>query len=164
MKVMDFIRGQWQQRVVYFGPYQGDHELNRLMIEPIKTSNPEAYESNVTTSVMWEDKFGLRFRVDKPKEVPHRPVLDIDIPIAVVPSTTEGHYHLYIDKQMSWAEYERLLDVLVEVGIVEPGFAAASISRGYSAVRLPWVQKEDMVKTAEQLFDEDEARHQSFQV
>jgi hypothetical protein len=73
----------------------------------------------------------------------HIPVLDIDMPCALYPSSTEGKYHLYIDAPMSWEDYQRLLVVLASVGIIESGFANASIAEGYSAVRLPWVKKGD---------------------
>jgi hypothetical protein len=72
----------------------------------------------------------------------HRPVLDIDFPVAVIPSTTPGHGHLYIDKLLTWREYEKLLNVLAEVGIIERGYADASIEREHTAVRLPWVKKQ----------------------
>jgi hypothetical protein len=153
--------GQWFQRVIHFGPYEGDRELNRQMVPPESWHQ----EPNVVTSVVWQDVYGLRYRVDKPKEVMHKPVLDIDVPVEIQPSSTPGHFHLAIDKEMTWQQYERLLDILVEVGIVEPGFAAASISRGYSAVRLPWVKKEDAGREAENLQEllEDDAKHETFQ-
>lgn len=71
----------------------------------------------------------------------HYPVLDIDFPVYVVPSTTEGHYHLYIHKEMSWPHYRRLLRALAECGILEIGYVQAAIARGYTAVRPPWVRK-----------------------
>lgn len=72
----------------------------------------------------------------------HKPVLDIDLPAKLVPSTTPGHFHLFIDKAMTWEKYARLLDVLADVGIVEPGYVSASKQRGFTAARLPWVKKE----------------------
>lgn len=78
----------------------------------------------------------------KPEEVKvHKPVLDIDFDAKLIPSTTEGHFHLYLDKEIPWNKYVKLLSVLAEVGIIEEGFAKASINRGYSAVRLPWIEK-----------------------
>ena len=71
----------------------------------------------------------------------HRPVLDIDIPAALIPSSTPGHSHLYIDKPMTRTQYENLLWALVEAGIIEGGYANASSARGYTSVRLPWVKK-----------------------
>lgn len=71
----------------------------------------------------------------------HKPVIDIDLPVKLIPSTTWGHFHLFIDKEMSWEDYQILLRALAVVGIVEPGYVNASIERGYSAVRLPWIRK-----------------------
>lgn len=71
----------------------------------------------------------------------HKPVLDIDFPVKVVPSTSEGHFHLFIDCEMSWEKYDYLLRTLAHVGIIESGYMSASIDRGYTAVRLPWVKK-----------------------
>lgn len=71
----------------------------------------------------------------------HRPVLDIDFPAALVPSTTPGHFHLYLDRALSWEDYEKLLRVLGEVGILEPGYVNVSIERKHTAVRVPWIRK-----------------------
>lgn len=71
----------------------------------------------------------------------HKVVLDLDMDAALVPSTTPGHFHLYIDKEMDWYHYANLLRALAQVGIIERGFAEASISKGYSSVRPPWVKK-----------------------
>lgn len=84
-------------------------------------------------------------RIDTPDDEftdHHRPFLDIDFPVAVLPSSTEGHHHLYIDKEMSWSQYSKLLKVLAEVGIIEDNYAKASIARGHTAIRLPWIKKE----------------------
>lgn len=71
----------------------------------------------------------------------HRPILDIDFPVDVIPSSTVGHYHLYIDKKLTWEQYKKLLFVLAEVGIIEEGYLNASIDREFTSVRLPWVNK-----------------------
>lgn len=71
----------------------------------------------------------------------HKPVLDIDVPVMLIPSSTEGHSHLYIDKSVSWDAYCKLLDALVECGIVERGYVQAAKNRGFTSVRLPWVKK-----------------------
>lgn len=71
----------------------------------------------------------------------HRPVLDIDMPVRLVPSSTEGHFHLHIDKPMMWDTYVDLLEALEEAGIVEKGYVTVSKRRGYTAVRLQGVTK-----------------------
>lgn len=71
----------------------------------------------------------------------HRPLLDIDFPAMVIPSTTAGHCHLYIDKELSWDDYKKLLNLLADLEIIEHGYRGASLARGYSALRLPWIKK-----------------------
>lgn len=71
----------------------------------------------------------------------HRPVLDFDFPAKLIPSSTEGHFHLYIDKVMQWEDFKKLLNVMAEVGLLEPGYVSASVARGFTAVRLPWIKK-----------------------
>lgn len=71
----------------------------------------------------------------------HRPVLDIDVPAWLVPSSTPGHSHLYIDKTMTWEKYCTLLGYLARAEILETGYVNASLERGHTAVRLPWVTK-----------------------
>lgn len=71
----------------------------------------------------------------------HRPALDIDIPAIAVPSSTPGHCHIYFDVPLEWGAYVKLLDALVEAGILEQGYVAASKSRGQTLLRLPGVPK-----------------------
>lgn len=71
----------------------------------------------------------------------HRPMLDLDFPAAVLPSSTEGHCHLYIDKALTWEQYEKLLDVMAEVGLLEEGYVRASKARKCTFLRLPWIRK-----------------------
>ncbi len=72
----------------------------------------------------------------------HMPVLDLDIPHQLVPSSTPGHSHLYLDLPMGWDQYARLLEVLAEVGVIEKGYCEASLARGFSAARLPGFTKD----------------------
>jgi hypothetical protein len=72
----------------------------------------------------------------------HKLLIDLDLPAKLVPSSTEGHFHLYVDHEIEKDAYFNLLNALVRAGLVEPGYVAASESRGYTALRLPWVKKE----------------------
>lgn len=71
----------------------------------------------------------------------HAPVIDIDFPIAVIPSSTPGHFHLYIEKQMTWPQYERILDALRGANVIEEGYYHASCNRKATYVRKPDVVK-----------------------
>jgi hypothetical protein len=84
----------------------------------------------VTSRTTWDAEF-------------HRPVIDLDLPIEVLPSSTPGHHHLFIDAPMSWDAYLALLDALVVAGLVEAGYVKAARHRGHTAVRVPWFRKGD---------------------
>lgn len=71
----------------------------------------------------------------------HLPVLDIDFPVRAVPSTTPGHFHLYIDKELTPGQYDLLLTTLRDIGIIEPGFYNAWKARGMTMVRKPGEKK-----------------------
>lgn len=72
----------------------------------------------------------------------HKLIIDLDLPAYLVPSSTPGHSHLYIDKDIPEAAYFNLLEALARANILEHGYVAASIDRGASFLRFPWVQKE----------------------
>lgn len=71
----------------------------------------------------------------------HRPVLDFDFPVRYVASSTPGHGHLYIDRPLLWEQYEKLLQVMEEVGILETGYVNAAIHRNATFVRPEWIKK-----------------------
>ena len=71
----------------------------------------------------------------------HMLVVDIDLPAALVPSSTPGHYHLYIGETMTWRQYKRVLRAMYRAGLIQYGFYAAAKRRGYTSVRPPWVRK-----------------------
>lgn len=76
----------------------------------------------------------------------HAPALDIDVPSRLIPSSTEGHWHLYMDVEMPWWRYRLLLFVLYKVGIIERGFYKMSVYRGQSFLRYPGVTKQNEVE------------------
>lgn len=71
----------------------------------------------------------------------HYPVIDLDFPARLEPSTTPGHFHLYLDRAMTWPQYRKLLRALHQARIIEKGFCALSIKRGASFVRKPGHKK-----------------------
>lgn len=75
----------------------------------------------------------------------HTVMLDVDHPVRVVPSSTPGHYHLYIEVPVEHEQYFDALDALVDANILERGYVEASRARGGTHVRLPWVKKADPV-------------------
>lgn len=91
---------------------------------------------NVVTSL-----YADVWAITKPERPLHLPVIDVDLPISAVESSTPGHFHLYIERTMTTESLWKLLDVMEKVGLVEPGYVAASKQRGYTTARLPWIKK-----------------------
>lgn len=91
-------------------------------------------EANIATSI--------REDIGDPYAKPvHALLIDLDIPAWLVPSSTPGHSHLYVDVAIQQEAYFRLLAALAECGVIQHGYAASSIARGGTALRLPWVKK-----------------------
>lgn len=75
--------------------------------------------------------------VEHSEGLAHRPVIDLDFPCQLVPSATPGHFHLYIDKTISWSQFEQVLFAMTRAGLVQKGYLDATRRRGYAAVRHP---------------------------
>lgn len=122
--------------------WMNTHQLATIPHGPKDPAEDDNYESHhVNTNSIDEAEIILSHEIDSdPWE--HRPVLDIDFPVHVVPSSTPGHFHLYLNKKMTWGKYKNLLRALMEAGILESGYVIVSMERGYTSVRLPWVKKE----------------------
>lgn len=77
------------------------------------------------------------------------PILDLDIPHTYVPSGTSGHGHLYLDIQMSAAQQELLVTVLVGLGVLGQGSATQLQAWGMNMVRRPSLKKGDQAASEE---------------
>lgn len=71
----------------------------------------------------------------------HMPALDIDLPCELIPSTTKGHFHLYIDKPMSFMVYKKLVQAFIDAGIVEPNIMKYMELNGMTTLRPSHVKK-----------------------
>jgi hypothetical protein len=100
-------------------------------------------------------------RVEKPEDATlvssvsmfpglHAPVLDLDYEAHLEPSSTPGHYHLYLDRLVEHDKYMNLIRALADCGLIEWGFADASIKRGATFVRMPGVRKGEDLPASEQ--------------
>ena len=79
----------------------------------------------------------------------HMVTVDIDHECMLIPSTSPGKYHLYINVEMTKRKYFSLLNALVSAGIVEPGYYAHSLRRGRSFLRYPGVTKHNEAERIE---------------
>lgn len=77
----------------------------------------------------------------------HMLALDLDVPAWLVPSSTYGHGHLYVDLTLAnhgGVPAEDLFEFLraaAKIGLLEEGYVNACIERGMTSVRAPWVRK-----------------------
>lgn len=110
-------------------------------LSPVDDSNSSNFESP-GERVPFEEAAGNANLVSSLLEDGrHMPVLDIDVPHKLVPSTTPGHSHLYINVSMDWGDYHHLLTVLQAKGIIEKGFVDSSLHKKMTQVRLPHIRK-----------------------
>lgn len=101
----------------------------------------EVHEANAVSSEMLS-KLGWDGRPITGVTKWHAVLLDLDVPAWLIPSSTEGHSHLYIDVACTEEDYFNLLDALNRCGVIEHGYAVASKKKGGTYLRLPWVKKE----------------------
>lgn len=106
-----------------------EYESAREYEETVTFYGTHIGEANVTTSMILGGKDT------------HKVILDIDLPAKLIPSSTPGHFHLYIDKAVPWEDYLDVLRALAKAGIIEQGYLGASEQRGYTSARLPWIKK-----------------------
>lgn len=80
----------------------------------------------------------------------HMPVIDLDLPCMLVPSSTSGHFHLYINQEMSWGQFLNMLQMMTDAGVVQPGFNRFTRERGQAFVRYPGVTKDNEAQRTEE--------------
>lgn len=91
----------------------------------------------------------------------HHLLLDVDIPAWLIPSSSYGKSHLYVELPRGgapWEDYKAFLLAAAKIGLIEDGYAKASIRRGHTALRLPWVKKGE-----ENLNDPPTEPHETFE-
>ncbi len=72
----------------------------------------------------------------------HFPMLDLDFPATVVPSSTKGHVHLIINgKRLDHLAYKKLLDAFKAAGLLEDGNISRFEQNGFSVLRKPTTRK-----------------------
>lgn len=75
----------------------------------------------------------------------HMPIIDLDFPHVYMPSTSNGHAHLYLDVEMSRFKLYLLLATLAFCGIIEKEHFIWTLRRGATFMR-----KSDVIKTPEE--------------
>ncbi len=73
----------------------------------------------------------------------------------LLPSRTEGHFHLYTEHELTWKSYLNSLRGLVLLGIVQQGFVSGAETRGMSHLRKPAFLGHLSLKEAEAVINTD---------
>ena len=72
----------------------------------------------------------------------HRPIFDFDgMECTLVPSSTPGNFHLYVEKEVEWEKWLKVLESMAEAGLIQWGFYRLSKLRGASFARKPGIVK-----------------------
>ena len=71
----------------------------------------------------------------------HLPALDIDYGARLIPSSTKGHWHLYLDRPVTWRKYKKVLKAMAAADLIQPGFYKAAKKRKQTYLRKPGVMK-----------------------
>lgn len=120
---------------------------------------------HVTTDLDEVEAFSSRWTdqpphaADDPGSEVHGILIDLDVPAWLIPSSTSGHGHLYVDLPVLVGDLWDFLDAAVRVGLVEEGYVNACKARGMTSLRAPWVTKGEEPSTLRRRAQaEDEAR------
>jgi excisionase family DNA binding protein len=116
------------------------HRYFQVMDKMGDSNDPDGWVSDLRSASL--DEADIWTSKIRGKAGMHTIMLDLDVPAKLVPSTTPGNAHLYIDVPLPWRKYQKLLTALGDAGVLQQGYVKASIVRRCTALRLPWVKKE----------------------
>lgn len=71
----------------------------------------------------------------------HAPMFDLDFGAYLIPSSTQGNNHLYIEKKITWAQYENILKAFEAAGLVQEGWVRSARRDKRAYLRLPNIRK-----------------------
>lgn len=76
----------------------------------------------------------------------HYPAIDIDYEARLLPSSTPGHFHLYLDHVCTWRQYKKVLKAMAKAGLIEMGYYKMNRPRKQTFLRKPGVTKQNEKK------------------
>jgi hypothetical protein len=126
--------------------FVADHQMYKVSgLDDVTDYGPSS-DNNVEVRGYETDEVALANLVSSKvkRSHSHRPIIDIDFPAALVPSSTPGHSHLYLDKKMSEKDFAALVEVMHRVGIIADGNLNQWDRHCALFVRTPWVKKKEV--------------------
>ena len=73
----------------------------------------------------------------------HAPAIDLDFPAYLLASSTPGHFHFYIETELTWDQYKALLWGFLKAGLIQKAWHDTAVNDHRSYLRLPHVRKGD---------------------
>lgn len=114
--------------------------MGRRFFKAEKLNDLSAVEDNLT-ELSHEDRSNANLVSSLRADGTHAPAFDLDRKAVLLPSTTPGNHHLYIDEVLSWAQYRALLRGFYKAGLLDASVYWRSLYRGTTHVRPPWTRK-----------------------
>ena len=71
----------------------------------------------------------------------HMPMFDIDYSAELIPSSTKGHFHLYLNRPVTWFRYRMVLRAMWKAGLIEKGVYLGALHYKEVYLRKPGVKK-----------------------
>jgi len=109
---------------------------------PSISERPERLETELEHALLLGSKLKSPFAVQGEGEGSYALLLDLDVPAQLLPSSTPGHAHLYVDAFMTKDQHDAVMVALRDAGVIQPGYAESALTSQYGAtLRPPWVKK-----------------------
>jgi hypothetical protein len=112
----------------HVGAHRRKYKIEKLAEQDLDEEVLVEVETNMTADLLssegWTDNI-------------HWPVFDLDFDAALIPSKTPGHFHLYLEKALTWQKYRRLLRAFHKAGLLNDGWYKLVIKRKKGTLFLP---------------------------
>jgi hypothetical protein len=67
----------------------------------------------------------------------HGPAIDLDFPCRLIPSRSQGHFHLYLERPVAWEKYLDILKTLHAAELINGGFYKLALKYKQTFLRFP---------------------------
>lgn len=101
--------------------------------------------SRISKSLDWVEERAAANKVAgrdiAPPTQRHYILLDLDHEAELIPTSTSGHFHLYIKHAVTSVQLDKFVEVCEEIGLIQPGIKKGWKERGALCLRKPGVIK-----------------------
>jgi hypothetical protein len=91
--------------------------------------------------VPWEDRGEAQLVSSLREDGSHALLLDLDMPAYLIPSSTPGKSHLYVDVRMTREQMMGVMLALENAGVIQSAWVHLTDERGQASLRTPWTRK-----------------------